>query len=245
MTANTETKNFKAVQFLNDTRQFIIQIETTLVDVIALVIPYISPLAPAYLSYTHLVEVLHFPALVGLAVALTVELLGLSSISTTITFWRASKAITGGSNKMLLLALATSLGYLIAVLSLTLGLGDYKPNEHIAVFMLSVLSVIGALVISLRATYAKKVIDERQSRLERKVNKQITQQASNLQQHVTAATEVAQIPLRPQKRDWRLLTAEERAQIANMSTYDVQQTYGLPARTASAWKQRVRNNGLN
>jgi hypothetical protein len=61
--------------------------ERTLVDNIAATVPWLAPMAPAYMAYANTMEAFRWPAWVALTVALAVEGLGLSAISTAFRLW--------------------------------------------------------------------------------------------------------------------------------------------------------------
>jgi hypothetical protein len=62
-------------------------VETSFVNFISAVAPWMAPLSPAYMTYDHAVKALGFPVWVALPVAIVVEILGFSAISTFVTFW--------------------------------------------------------------------------------------------------------------------------------------------------------------
>ncbi len=62
-------------------------VETSFVNFISAIAPWMAPLAPAYMTYDHAVKALNFPVWVALPVAIVVEILGFSAISTFVTFW--------------------------------------------------------------------------------------------------------------------------------------------------------------
>jgi len=47
-------------------------------------VPWLAPLAPAYMTYRHMVEFLVFPKPIALAIAALVEILGFGTVSTLI-----------------------------------------------------------------------------------------------------------------------------------------------------------------
>ena len=61
--------------------------EGSLVNFLTAFSPWLAPLAPAYMTFRHMDEFLHFPFLISLALALLVEILGFSTVSTALDFW--------------------------------------------------------------------------------------------------------------------------------------------------------------
>jgi hypothetical protein len=71
-------------------------IESSFVNFISAVAPWLAPLPPAYMTYWHAVDTLKFPEWVAFPAALVVEILGFSAVSTFMTFWffnRRNKAL--------------------------------------------------------------------------------------------------------------------------------------------------------
>ena len=62
-------------------------IEGSLVNFLTAFSPWLAPLAPAYMTYIHMIEFLGFPVWVSGALALVVEILGFGTVSTFLDFW--------------------------------------------------------------------------------------------------------------------------------------------------------------
>lgn len=61
--------------------------EGSLVNFLTAFSPWLAPLAPAYMTYGHMVDFLHFPWPIAGALALVVEILGFGTVSTFLDFW--------------------------------------------------------------------------------------------------------------------------------------------------------------
>ena len=72
-------------EFLNNIRDFIVNIGGTLTDIAAELGPWFAPLAPAMFSYTHLTLFMGFSKAAAFAVAASIEFVGLASTGTLLT----------------------------------------------------------------------------------------------------------------------------------------------------------------
>ena len=221
-------------------------VESLLIDNIAATLPYLTPILPSFLMYHNLAEVLGFPHFIALIGAVITEGLGLASIATAYMLWDyGDSKKTGHRNSPFLVAASMTLLYLLVVILVNSLLDAGSFLVKLAKLLLTLLTVVSGVILAIRSQHARRLAEAEQLKAERKASRQNAQLASNLQQVVANSTEVAQILLKPQKRDWRLLTAEERALVATMSAYDIQQHFRIPARTASEWRRRARDNGYN
>ena len=221
-------------------------VESLLIDNIAATLPYLTPILPSFLMYHNLAEVLGFPHFIALIGAVITEGLGLASIATAYMLWDyGDSKKTGHRNSPFLVAASMTLLYLLVVILVNSLLDAGSFLVKLAKLLLTLLTVVSGVILAIRSQHARRLAEAEQLRAERKAEKQNRQLASNLQQVVANSTEVAQILLKPQKKDWRLLTPEEKALVAGMSAYDIQQHFRIPSRTASEWRRRARDNGYN
>jgi len=232
-------------------------VESLLIDNIAATLPYLTPIVPSFLMYHNLAEVLGFPHFIALIGAVITEGLGLASIATAYMLWDyGDSKKTGHRNSPFLVAASMTLLYLLVVILVNSLLDAGSFLVKLAKLLLTLLTVVSGVILAIRSQHARRLAEAEQLRAERKASRQDAsrqaerkaeiqnaQLASNLQQVVANSTEVAQIFLKPQKRDWRLLTPEEKALVAGMSTYDIQQHFRIPARTAANWRQLAQRNG--
>jgi len=219
-------------------------VESLLIDNIAATLPYLTPIVPSFLMYHNLAEVLGFPHFIALIGAVITEGLGLASIATAYMLWDyGDSKKTGHRNSPFLVAASMTLLYLLVVILVNSLLDAGSFLVKLAKLLLTLLTVVSGVILAIRSQHARRLAEAEQLRAERKAEKQNRQLASNLQHVAANSTEVAQILLKPQKRDWRLLSAEERALVATMNTYDIQQHFRIPARTAANWRQLAQRNG--
>jgi len=75
------------MNILDKFNQTINDIEGSLVNVLTGLSPWLAPLAPAAMTYSHMREFLLFPPWLSLALAALVEILGFGTVSTALQFW--------------------------------------------------------------------------------------------------------------------------------------------------------------
>lgn len=142
--------------------------EKSLLDLLSAVVPYFVPVIPAYLTYYHTKDQMQFPVQVAFTAAFVVEVLGMTSISTAIRFWRNNRRYTQeGQKAPFTLAIVTYVFYLVIVLTVNVLLefdaSQRQPVIIIAIALFSLLSVPSGVLISIRSEYAN-ILEERQER---------------------------------------------------------------------------------
>lgn len=141
--------------------------EGSFVNLISAIAPWGAPAPVAYMTYEHCVNALHFPVLIAIITALVVEALGISSISTALSFWAHNKKFTDSKNQSpLWLAIGTFAFYIVLVLSLNvvldaeqlsrvpnLALGEYAVTGGMILgrALLSLLSIPAGVLLATRA----------------------------------------------------------------------------------------------
>ena len=99
--------------------------ENLLIDIVASYSPWVAPLIPAFMTYQNMTTHLAFPRWAGLAAAVCVETLGLSSIQTAVSFWQWNDSRLKADPKApVLLAILTGGFYLLTVLTVNAMLDD-------------------------------------------------------------------------------------------------------------------------
>lgn len=70
--------------------------EGSIVNFLTAFSPWMAPLAPAYMTFRHMDEFLHFPYLISIALAALVEILGFATVSTGLDFYFHNKKEKSG-----------------------------------------------------------------------------------------------------------------------------------------------------
>jgi hypothetical protein len=209
--------------------------EVTIIDTVAAVSPWLAPVIPAYLTYTHMVGSLAYPTWVAFIGALVVECLGLAAIYTATQFWDYNDAkaterenrLVGMDKKERGLArkkrqrnapFAWAAGamafYIIVILTVNafLEMEASQSGFTVRVFsnaLLSLLSVIAGLIIALRSQHRRRLM-----RITRRKDTQTITQAG------TGDTQTAQVARKPiSKADFlRLVSAQAYEDVADIAT---------------------------
>src|SRR5690242_9408499 len=149
-------------------------VEASFVNFISAVAPWLAPLAPAYMTYDHAVNTLHFPAWVALPVAVVVEILGFSAVSTFMTFWLFNRRTKADAKK-------APIGYVVFAFFLYLALIvasnillDSFDNAAWAVVTVRALftlqTIPAALIVVARAGHRSMLAEIKQERANGKTN---------------------------------------------------------------------------
>ena len=144
--------------------------EKSLLDLLGALIPYFVPVIPAYLTYYHTRDQMDFPVQVAWTAAFVVEVLGMTSISTAIRFYRHNQRYAKSliQNKAPFgLAIFTYAFYLAVVLSVNVLLeveaAKREPVIILAIALFSLLSVPSGVLISIRSQYSE-MLEDREAR---------------------------------------------------------------------------------
>lgn len=147
-------------------------VEGLLVDIISSYSPWVAPLVPAFMTYQNMTTRLGFPMWAGMAAAICVETLGLSSIQTAVSFWQWNDS-KGKSDAKAPVFLAVLIGgfYLVTVLTVNAMLDDSSVVYRLTKALLSSLSVCAGVILALRAGHARRMSEAEQTRQERKAER--------------------------------------------------------------------------
>ncbi len=242
--------------------------ERTLIDNVAATVPWLAPVSPAYMVWHNAVNLLGWPVWVAWVVALAVEGLGLSVVSTAFSLWKSRSAAFW-------VAVATTGFYLAIVITVNVALELGAP-VWIAKALLSLLSVPAAVTIALRSQQAQAVeevrgaevrsaeerIKEEEREYQRKVDSEERERRHELRMLKVTPPHLTPSPS-PNGRapfgeggkvsegfgrfpetfrkwdDWRKVPSSERGKIAELTTAEIVERYGTIERTAANWKKEA------
>lgn len=205
-------------------------VETVLIDNVAATTPWLAPLVPAYMVHDSMSSRLGFPLWMAWAGAIVVEFLGLAAVSTAFQFWDwndSRKKLDQAAPVWL--AAATAGFYMAVVLTVNVMLDQAILLHRIAKALLSLLSVVAAVILALRAQHARRIEAAAVARAERKELRRYGYRPDS-DRTVTG------------QNDWRELPIEDRAIIKGMTTSDIVEKYGCSDRVARRWRAYA-NNG--
>ena len=223
--------------------------EASVVNFLSAIAPWGAPLAPAYMTYSHMVDpdILDFPAWVAIGTAIVVEILGLSTVNTALAFWTHNKRNKANKNQSpIWIAVFSFIFYLtIIVMSnviLDASIGrDWEEWAIIGVRALfTLLSVPAVLIMAVRTQHQdlldeiKDDKDERKAeRNRRKEEKNISAKGeeSNFGQTLTGA-----------HLGWRkasmMFNQKQKLFLLNNNPSAIMEEFNLPSiQTASNWKK--------
>jgi hypothetical protein len=221
MQENTKPNIFERLNNIFERLNILIRIlEYSGVNLVASVAPWLAPFIPAYLTYKHTSDVLKFHPVVAVVAAVTVEFLGLATVSTTLTFWnhnRKSKVADKIPAGFVRLAGGAFLFYLVTVLLINGVLESTTPGTVPPLWVciassvvLTLLSVPAALTVAVRAIYTEKLqtIAESNSpgaKDAKRLQRQLSQAQKEIEQLQSAASQAE--ALQAENTELQTLTA--------------------------------------
>jgi uncharacterized integral membrane protein len=170
------TTNFleKIFRWISDT---INGAERAILDALSAIVPYSTASIPAYLTYTHTRDYMEFPVNIALLAAFTVEVLGVTAVSTAIRFWQWNNNHNNKAERApFVLAVSTYVFYIVVVLSVNVLLEVYAavraPAVIWAIGLFSLLSIPSGVLISVRAQFGEMLEGRREKAEQRKQERQ-------------------------------------------------------------------------
>ena len=147
--------------------------ERAFLDALSAVVPYTTAAIPAYLTYDHTFKQMGFPLYIAVLSAFTVEVLGVTSVSTAIRFFQWNKNHAMEKDKApFVLAVVTYGFYILITLSVNVILevytGDRNPAVIWAIGLFSLLSLPSGVLISVRAQFGEMLEDKREKAEQKK-----------------------------------------------------------------------------
>ena len=164
--------------FVKIIRELFSEIETNLVDGIAAIGPWITPLPSAVLVANAVVKDLHWIPALGWVTAAIIESLGLTTVSTSLLLWdyNAGKRKTDPGAPFLLAASLVGV-YLISTIGLTVFLDIFPELGRYAPALFPMLALVGAVNLALRSEHRRRLSGIAQDRAERKAERQSSRQS--------------------------------------------------------------------
>ena len=217
------------MNFFDKLNDGIRNVETSFVNFISAVAPWLAPLAPAYMTYQHAVDTLNFPLWVAIPVAVVVEILGFSAISTFMAFWFFNRRHKASSKKAPVWLIVFAFCFYLALIvtsNILLDAFDEAEGAVIAVRALFTLQTIpAALIVVARAGHKSLLADMAKEREEssRKVSAERSDDAGKF------------------PANWRQvrkqLSQEDVTWLKSAKTEEICYRYGVDDRTARNWRK--------
>jgi hypothetical protein len=168
------------LESLHDTSQ---TFERVVIDNLAAFTPWLAPLIPASMAYHNMITRLDFSPVVSLLGAVAVEFLGLCAVSTALEFWKYNEDKRKTDNSApFVVALLAGLFYVVIILTVNamLDLTQSLEVKVVAKAMLSLLSVVAAVIIALRSQHRRRLKDIADDKAQRKAERQKAKSQENL-----------------------------------------------------------------
>lgn len=240
-------------EWINDT-------EGSLVNALTAFAPWLAPLAPAYMTYDHMVKFLDFPHLLAISLALLVEILGFGTVSTFLDFWFHNKKERSETKKAPLGIVIFSFGFYLClilvsnvVIDVAKAFGTESQTSWAVIVVRSLLTlqtIPGALIVAVRTGHRDLLKQIKKEKAE-KVSEN-TQKTSESSKKVSERNGKNQKKLsesfRNFPKDWRalepLLTPEMKTELANLSPSDIRTLASeieVTEKTVSNWRSSARN----
>ena len=225
--------------------------ETSIVNVVSAIAPWLAPISPAYMTYQHAVGTLHFPMWVAVPVAVVVEILGFSAVSTFMTFWFFNRRNKSNGKKAPVSFVVFAFFFYLALIVTSNVLLDTFPGANWAIIVTRALfalqTVPAALIVISRAGHKSLIAEIEKEVSDRKTAGQMTGQMSEKIGQMTG--QIGQIADRTGQieivSDWRKarkqLPGQQIATIAKMSTTEITAVYGIEDRTARRWRKSAQD----
>jgi hypothetical protein len=216
-------------------------VESSFVNFVSAVAPWLAPLAPAFMTYQHAEQRLDFPWWISIPSALVVEILGFSAVSTlmSFSFFNRKNRAQGKQAPVKVVVFAFSF-YLLLILSSNVLLDATKEEwALITVRALFTLQTIpAALIVVARAGHRDLIA---QIEKEKKQANEPTNSSANGSQgtngSANSSANGSQTANKP--RTFASLTAGERNWLANADTNDAAAKFGVTPRAIQKWKLKV------
>jgi len=155
--------------------------ERSILDALSAIVPYTTASIPAYLTYTHTLDYMQFRNEIAILAAFTVEVLGVTAVSTAIRFWQWNNNHSNKAERApFVLAVLTYAFYIVITLSVNVLLEVYaavrSPAVIWAIGLFSLLSIPSGVLISIRAQFGEMLEDKREKAEQRRLDRQQNRQ---------------------------------------------------------------------
>ena len=226
--------------------------ESSLVNFLTAFSPWLAPLAPAYMTYQHMKDFLHFPLLLAFALALLVEILGFGTVSTFLDFWFYNRRVRAGSKQAPLGLIVFAFAFYLCLILVTnvvidiaksFGTPDQLLWATILVRALLALQTIpGATIVAVRTGHRELLKEIKAEKVEKESGK-FQESSRKVPNELETSVESSKNVL----LDWRkirpTLSQDDLMNLANLVP-DQMRAYsaetGYTYKTISNWRTRAR-----
>lgn len=238
--------------FFEKLNDWIRNTESSIVNFLSSFAPWLAPIIPAYMTYSHAAGVLEFPIAVAVPAALVVEILGFSAVSTFLAFWFHNRRTVAGTKRAPIEVVIVAFVFyltLIVVSNVLLDASkgtDWESWAIVGVRALYTLQTIpAALIVAVRTQHRELLSDIAKEKAEKLAGKSVESSTKVPSEDGKIVESSKKVP------DWRKqeFTQEQKQLMANW-TPDQMRAYALESKltykTLTNWRARSRQElGLN
>ena len=221
--------------------------EGSLVNFLTAFAPWLAPLAPAYMTYVHMVDFLLFPKPLAFSLALVVEILGFGTVSTFLDFWFFNRRNKAAVKKAPIWLVMVSFGFYLGLILVSNVMIDVakafgtEMHQNLAIVsvraLLTLQTIPAAIIVAVRTGHRDLI---------RQISSEKQQKVSESYQKVSTNEKDVSDNL-PKVSDWRnlrpKLSDEDVYNLAYLSPGGVQETavkFGVTERTVTNWRDYAR-----
>lgn len=214
--------------------------ESSIVNLISAIAPWLAPLAPAFMTYQHTRNTLNFPVWIALPGAVTVEILGFSTVSTFLAFWFHNRKKQAEARRAPIGLVIFAFVFYLTLILVSNVLLDTFDNAKWAVItvrgLFTLQSIPAALIVAVRTQHRDLLSVIEKEKADKKNTGHLSGQLSGGSGQNSDNNQTDAIVT-----DWRKakkqLSGHQIAAIAKMSTSDIVAAYGVEDRTARRWRK--------
>ena len=158
------------MSFFDKLNDWVNNTEGSLVNFLTAFSPWLAPLAPAYMTYDHMLNILLFDPWLSWVLAGVVEILGFSTVSTGLSFWFYNRANKAKKKKAPLFLVVISFGFYLMLIIVSNVVIDaakefemFEKDLQMAVLvvraLLTLQTIPAALIVAARTGH-RDILDE-------------------------------------------------------------------------------------
>jgi len=214
--------------------EWISNTESSIVNVVSAIAPWLAPISPAYMTYQHAVDTLHFPLWVAIPVAIVVEILGFSAVSTFMTFWFFNRRNKSDNKKApISFVVFAFFFYLALIVTSNILLDTFKNAEWaiVAVRALFALQTIPAALIVISRAGHKSLLEE--------IDKEKTANKANRTANGSRTKTNDDEQKMNGSRTFASLNQSDKYSLKTMDTTEAAKQLGVTPRAIQKWKIKI------
>jgi hypothetical protein len=219
--------------------------EGSLVNFLTAFAPWLAPLAPAYMTYVHMIEFLEFPIYIAFPLALLVEILGFGTVSTALDFWFHNRKEKAGMKRAPIeVVIGVFIFYLMLILVSNVVIDVSEAFLSVRWQMASVIIVRGLLTLQTIPGALIVAVRTGHRELLKEIKREKAEKLSETSQKVSTPQEKLSESF---PKDWRklrpTLTYEQVEELANLTPGQIKaisQKHGVDEKTVQNWRSYSR-----